>query len=135
MNPTHKAGEVKKRILVVDDEPVLADTLAAIFRRAGYDASSVYSCEAALHLIESLQPVFVVSDVVMPGMNGITLATRIRTSYPSCGVLLFSGNADTQSLLELSRRGGHDFEILAKPVSPPLMLAKVAALVSFYEQD
>jgi CheY-like chemotaxis protein len=133
VNRTHKAGDLKKRILVVDDEPVLADTLATIFRRAGYDARSVYSCEAALPLIESLQPVFVVADVVMPGMNGITLATKIRTSYPSCGVLLFSGNADTQSLLELSRRVGHDFEILAKPVSPPVMLAKLASLVSLHE--
>ena len=120
---------MKTRILVVDDEPVLADTLATIFRRAGYEATAVYRCEAALGLVEKMQPLVVVTDVVMPGMNGITLATKIRTSYPSCGVLLFSGNADTQGLLELARREGHDFEILAKPVSPPYMLAKVAELV------
>lgn len=119
---------MKTKILVVDDEPVLADTLAIIFQRAGYEATAVYSCEAALALVEKMQPLLVVTDVVMPGMNGITLATKIRTSYPSCGVLLFSGNADTQGLLELARREGHDFEILAKPVSPPYMLAKVAEL-------
>lgn len=122
---------MKKRILVVDDEPVLADTLATIFRYAGYDATAVYSCDDALPVIEARQPLVVVSDVVMPGMNGIALATKIRTSYPSCGVLLFSGNADTQELLEMARRDGHDFEILAKPVSPPYMLARVADLIDF----
>lgn len=119
---------MKKRVLVVDDEPALANTLAIIFQRAGYEATAVYSCESALPLIDKLQPLVIVTDVVMPGMNGITLAMKIRTSYPSCGVVLFSGNADTQELLELARRDGHDFEILAKPVSPPYMLAKVAEL-------
>lgn len=123
---------MKKRILVVDDEPVLADTLATIFRYAGYEATAVYSCEAAIPIIEKSQPMIVISDVVMPGMNGIALATKIHTSYPSCGVLLFSGNADTQSLLELARRDGHEFEILAKPVSPPYMLQKVAALAELH---
>lgn len=121
---------MRSTILVVDDEPVLADTLAVIFRRAGYEARSVYSCEAALPLIEELQPLFIVTDVVMPGMNGITLATIIRDKYPSCGVLLFSGNADTVNLLELARQDGHSFEVLAKPVSPSVMLAKVASMVA-----
>ena len=119
-------------VLVVDDEPMLADTLAVIFRRAGYGSRAVYSCEAALQMIEDLQPLLVVSDVVMPGMNGITLARTIRSTFPNCGVLLFSGNADTQDLLESARQEGYDFEVLAKPVSPPIMLAKVAALAAQY---
>jgi DNA-binding NtrC family response regulator len=117
-------------ILIVDDEPVLADTLAIIFRRAGYHATAVYSCEDAIPFIHANQPLFVVSDVVMPGMNGVALAKLIRGSYPGCGVLLFSGNADTHDLLETARAEGHDFEVLAKPVSPPKMLEKVASLIS-----
>lgn len=119
-----------RKILIVDDEPVLADTLAVIFRRTGYDAIAVYSCEAALPLIEELRPSFVVSDVVMPGMNGITLAMILRTQFPEIGVLLFSGNADTVNLLELARQKGHYFEVLAKPVSPALMLAKVGSMLA-----
>ena len=117
-------------ILVVDDEPLLADTLATIFQRAGYRSTAVYSCEAALSVIEDLQPLLVVSDVVMPGMNGIALAKRIKTTFPQCGVLLFSGNADTQDLLESAREEGYAFEVLAKPVSPPYMLERVASLVA-----
>jgi CheY-like chemotaxis protein len=116
------------RILVVDDEPRIADTLATIFQRAGYSASAVYSGDAAVPWIDLHQPLLVVSDVVMPGMDGLQLAKLIRASYPGCAVLLFSGNADTQGLLERARNEGHEFEVLAKPVPPTLMLAKVASL-------
>jgi CheY-like chemotaxis protein len=116
-------------ILVVDDEPALADTLAAIFQLADYTASAVYSGEEALAFIAVHQPSLVVTDVIMPGLNGIALARTIRTSYPSCRVLLFSGNADTQDLLEAAQQEGHKFEVLAKPILPPQMLAKVASLL------
>ena len=118
-----------KRILVVDDEPALADTLAIIFQHAGYIASAVYSCEAALPFIAACQPSLVVSDVVMSGMNGIELARTMRVSYPNCQILLFSGNADTQDLLDAAQQDGHTFEVLAKPVPPLQMLAKVASLL------
>jgi CheY-like chemotaxis protein len=117
------------RILIVDDEPLLADTLAIIFRRAGYAANAVYCAEDALTSIAARQPSLVVSDVVMPGMNGIMLAQTIRLSYPDCLVLLFSGNADTQDLLDSALKEGHTFEVLAKPVPPLQMLAKVASLL------
>jgi DNA-binding NtrC family response regulator len=119
----------KIRILVVDDEPTLADTLAIIFQRAGYIATAVYGGQEALTSIEAYRPSLVVTDVIMPGFDGITLAKKIQTCCPDCKVLLFSGNADTQNLLESAQRDGHSFEVLAKPVPPPQMLAKVALLL------
>ena len=118
-----------RRILVVDDEPALADTLVYIFQHAGYAASSVYCGQEALASIAAHQPSLVVSDVMMPGMDGIALAKTVQMSYPNCRVLLFSGNADTQDLLEAAQQEGHSFEVLAKPVPPPTMLAKVASLL------
>jgi CheY-like chemotaxis protein len=79
--------------------------------------------------IAAHQPSLVITDVVMPGLDGIELAMLIRASCPNCRVLLFSGNADTQQLLDKAERQGNAFEILAKPVPPPQMLAKVAALL------
>jgi DNA-binding NtrC family response regulator len=117
------------RILVVDDEAALADTLALIFQRAGYTATALYSAEDALAFIAANRPSLVVSDVVMPAMNGLAMAKVIRMAYPDCQVLLFSGNADTQDLLDAARREGHTFEVLAKPVPPPQMLEKVASLL------
>jgi len=116
-------------ILIVDDEPVLADTLAIIFRRAGYRATAVNSCEDAMVHLQKSQSALVVSDVILPEMNGVALAKFIRDSYPACAILLFSGNADTHDLIESARAEGYEFEVLAKPVSPPRLLAKVASLL------
>lgn len=116
-------------ILVVDDERRIADTLAAIFHQAGYTASVAYSGEDALACIAASQPSLVVTDVVMPGISGIELAKTIRSSYPNCQVLLFSGNADTEHLLTSAKEQGDVFEVLAKPVRPLQILAKVASLL------
>jgi DNA-binding NtrC family response regulator len=118
------------RILVVDDEPRIADILVMIFQRDGYMASAVYNGKDALACIAHDPPSLVIADVVMPGLDGIELAKKIRASYPNCRVLLFSGNADTQQMLAAAEQQGHAFEILAKPVPPPMMLAKVAAMLA-----
>lgn len=117
-------------ILVVDDEPALANTLAIILQIEGYIATAVYSAEEALAQLPALNPSLVVTDVIMPGMDGIALAKQIRRQLPHCRILLFSGNADTQHLLDEAIRDGYSFEILAKPVPPPQLLAKVAALLA-----
>jgi CheY-like chemotaxis protein len=120
----------KRSILVVDDEPMLASTLALIFEQAGYSARAVFSAEEALASLVFDQPSLVVSDVVMPGMDGIALAVRLRASYPSCRVLLFSGNVDTQQLLEEEAlRSGQSFEVLSKPIAPREILSRVALLL------
>jgi CheY-like chemotaxis protein len=119
---------MKLTVLVVDDEPALAETLAMILTRAGYDASAVFSGEAALEFLKNNRAALVVSDVMMPGISGLDVAIQIRQLYPDCGVLLFSGNADTQSLLESAQHEGHAFEVLAKPISPQYLLERIAML-------
>jgi len=115
----------KPRVLVVDDEQVIADTLAKILDLSGYDASAVYSGTAAVESARALQPDLVISDVIMPDMNGIDAAICIRGFLPSCKILLFSGQAATADLLESAKARGHEFEILAKPVHPTDLLAKL----------
>jgi len=117
----------KPRVLVVDDEQVIADTLAKILDLNGYDASAVYTGTAAVESARSLKPDLVISDVIMPDMNGIEAAISIRGFLPSCKILLFSGQAATADLLENARAQGHEFEILAKPVHPSDLLAKLKA--------
>ena len=115
----------KPKVLVVDDEQVIADTLAKILDLNGYDASAVYSGTAAVESARALQPDLVISDVIMQDMNGIEAAINIRGFLPSCKILLFSGQAATADLLENARAQGHEFEILAKPVHPADLLAKL----------
>ena len=63
----------KRRVIVVDDERLIADTLATILNNAGYDARAVYSGEQLVELLESFQPEVLIADVVMPGMTGIQI--------------------------------------------------------------
>jgi CheY-like chemotaxis protein len=119
-----QAGK-KPKVLVVDDEKVIADTLAKIFELNGYEASTVYTGTAAVESARSFQPDLMICDVLMPEMNGIEAAILIRGIVPTCKILLFSGQAATANLLDEARAQGHEFEILAKPVHPADLLAKV----------
>jgi CheY-like chemotaxis protein len=66
-----------------------------------------------------------ISDVIMTGITGIEAAIATRQKMPHCKILLFSGQAATADLLEKARLHGHEFEILAKPVHPTDLLAKL----------
>jgi CheY-like chemotaxis protein len=118
-------GKKQPKVLVVDDERVIADTLAIILNQHGYDASAVYTGLAAVEKARTTSPDLIISDVIMPDMDGIEAAIRIREFLPSCKILLFSGQAATADLLERARAQGHEFEILAKPVHPQDLLAKL----------
>ncbi len=118
------------RIIVADDEQVIANTLAIILNQAGFSAQAVYSGESALEALSSFEPDMLISDVIMPGMTGIEVAMRTREILPTCKILLFSGQAATSDLLETARAKGHNFEILAKPVHPADLLAKLRSFDS-----
>ena len=115
----------KPKVLVVDDERVIADTLAIILNQHGFDATAVYTGTGAVERARSEHPDLIISDVIMPDMNGIEAAINIRSFLPTCKILLFSGQASTADLLERARAQGHQFEILAKPVHPQDLLAKL----------
>ena len=120
-----ETNRVKPKVLVVDDERVIADTLAIILNQHGFDASAVYTGTGAVEQARALHPDLIISDVIMPDMNGIEAAINIRRFLPQCKILLFSGQAATADLLESARAQGHEFEILAKPVHPQDLLAKL----------
>lgn len=117
-----------KRIFIVDDEKCISDSLAAILNNCGFMASAFYDAESALAKCETTKPELVISDVVMPGMTGIEMAIVIKQRYPSCKILLFSGQAATADMLVEARKKGYEFELLLKPVHPKDLLAKLSGL-------
>jgi CheY-like chemotaxis protein len=116
---------IKPKILVVDDERVIADTLAMILNQSGFEALAVYSGEKAVELASMFVPDMLITDVIMADLNGIDAAIRIRALLPKIKILLFSGQAATADLLEKARSQGYEFEILAKPVHPHDLLTKL----------
>lgn len=116
---------MKPKVLVVDDERIIADTLAMILNQSGFEARAVYSGEKAVELAASFVPQMLITDVIMPDLNGIDAAIQIRMLLPTIKILLFSGQAATADLLEKARVQGYEFEILAKPVHPQDLLDKL----------
>jgi CheY-like chemotaxis protein len=115
----------KTKVLVADDERVIANTLAIILQHAGFEALAVYRGEEAVELARTFQPDILISDVVMAMMTGIEAAIQICTVLPACRILLFSGQADTADLLEDARQRNYDFDLLAKPIHPLVLLNKL----------
>lgn|SRR5689334_14846995 len=116
-------------ILVVDDEKRIADTLALILRSKAYCVATAYDGRQAYESCRRGAPRLVITDVVMPEMNGVELAIKVRSEMPDCAVLLFSGQAATADMLRDAQERGFDFELLAKPVHPEELLAKVREII------
>jgi DNA-binding response OmpR family regulator len=115
----------KARVLVIDDDKPVADTLAMVLKFGGYDADVAYSGEHGLELARQSTYDYLLTDVMMEPMNGIQVALAMRAICPQCKVLLISGNQRTSQLLADAVRDGYEFEILAKPVHPTVILERL----------
>jgi DNA-binding NtrC family response regulator len=117
--------DAKPRIFVVDDEQIIAVTLAAILNQAGFHAVPFHLPHEALEAAQTGQPDLLLTDVVMPKLSGIDLAIQVRALLPLCKVLLFSGMPDTANMLSKSATQGHTFQVLAKPIHPSELIREV----------
>jgi CheY-like chemotaxis protein len=118
-----------KKILIVEDEKVVADTLGQILSATGYEIRVVYSAEDAVRFLAGWRPDVAILDVMLPRMNGIELALLLKENLPECHALLFSGQPSVEVLMQKARNEGHQFEILAKPVHPTVMLDAISTLL------
>jgi CheY-like chemotaxis protein len=110
------------RILVVDDEKLIADTIVQILNRNGFIAEAAYSGQEAIEKAERHCPELVLSDVLMPHVDGVEAAIAIRELCPDTRIVLFSGQAATVEILARARERGHTFELLPKPIHPTQLI-------------
>jgi len=125
-----KVGPSRAIAFVVDDEGVIASTIELILISKGFEARSFVDPHDALEAARLDSPHLLLTDVVMPRMNGIELAIQIRQLHPSCAVLLSSGQTETAGLLEDAIRAGYEFPIVAKPIHPDALMAKIEELLA-----
>ena len=125
-DPPSASSGYRPSVLIVDDESVIADTLTEILNRSGYAAAAAYDAESAMESALMKPPEMLITDVVLPGMNGIELAIQIKRIFPDCNTLLFSGQASTSDMLTSAKSAGHHFTLLSKPVHPKDLLAWVS---------
>src|SRR5260370_42151361 len=80
-----------QRVLVVDDDRLVADTLTLIFAKNGFDAKAAYSADQALHCAREFIPHLLLADVTLPGKDGLALVHHITRHLPACRIILLTG--------------------------------------------
>lgn len=116
------------RIYIVDDEWLIADTLAKILTQNGFAAQAFHNPGHALVRSMDCPPDLLITDVMMPGMTGIDLGIALRKAGLNCRILLFSGQSGAMDLLCDARRRGYEFELLDKPLHPLQFLLRLRSM-------
>jgi DNA-binding response OmpR family regulator len=113
-------------VLVVEDEPEIADAVVQRLRSEGYDAGSVADGAAAVEQCRRLKPDLVVLDLMLPGLDGLEVCRRIQAERRVPVVMLTARDDETDLVVGLSV-GADDY--LAKPFSPRELMARIRAVL------
>ncbi len=116
------------RVLLVDDEEEFATTLAERLSMRGLEVETALDGESALELMDADPPDVVLLDVLMPGMGGLEVLRRIRSTSPGTQVILLTGHGSTRDGMEGMRQGAFDY--LMKPLKIEELVKKLEEAVA-----
>jgi CheY-like chemotaxis protein len=120
-----------QRVLVVDDDRLVADTLALVFGKSGFDARAAYSADQGLAFAREFNPHLLLCDVTMPGRDGLTLLRDMTKEQPACRVIMLTGfYSNLKSVREQASQLARPVGILTKPCQPAELLREAAALLA-----
>jgi CheY-like chemotaxis protein len=117
-NGTLAFGEPKPKVLVADDEAYITETLQAILNGAGFEVATAGGGKEAVRKAREWRPDLVLSDVLMPDLDGIAASIQIVEFLPACRIVLFSGHGVVHDLLRTAHAHGYEFDLLLKPIHP-----------------
>ncbi|MDP8221717.1 MAG: sigma-54 dependent transcriptional regulator [Candidatus Lernaella stagnicola] len=127
---------MERRILIVDDEPDIRETLGGILEDEGYEVKTVGSGEEALRAIAAERPDLVMLDIWMPGIDGMETLARIKKRDPELQVIMISGHGSVETAVKAIKMGAYDF--IEKPLSLPqtiLAVNRVMKLIRLEEEN
>jgi DNA-binding NtrC family response regulator len=119
--------ENRGRVLIVDDEEVIAATLMEFLECEGFEVAIAANAESALALVERFEPDIALCDVQLPGADGLELLDRLLQRRPETLVLMITAYATVENAVAAFHRGAHDY--LMKPVLFEELLAKIGRLL------
>jgi CheY-like chemotaxis protein len=108
-------GTFKYRILIVDDEPALATILTSFLSFQGYLCDRATNGRAALRMVSQNHFDVVITDILMPEMDGITLTQKLSQQFPNLFIMVMTGYYDDNSMESAIAAGAHEF--IKKPFS------------------
>jgi two-component system response regulator (stage 0 sporulation protein F) len=114
----------KKRILVVDDEQISREGVAEVLTDASYEVQMAADGQEAVSRLASFQPDLVLTDLQMPGLNGIGVLGHVKQVAPTTPVIIFTAHVLIDAQREAQRLGAQDY--LNKPLDFDEMLRRVA---------
>lgn len=120
-----------RRVLIVDDDHLVADTLSIIFVRSGFEAEARYSAEDGLKYAREFRPHLLLCDISMPGRDGLSLMQDIVQEMPACHILVLTGfYANLKHIQECTDRMMRPIGLLTKPCPPADLLRKASQILS-----
>ena len=120
-----------QRVLIVDDERLVADTLTLVFEKSGFAAKAAYSAGEAIESALQFKPDLLLCDVTMPGKDGVALLNEINRELPSCRILVLTGfYSNLRRVREEAKRLDLPMSILTKPCHPDELLREANAILS-----
>lgn len=120
-----------QRILVVDDDRLVADTLTQIFAKSGFDAKTAYSADQALEFARTFNPDLLLCDISMPRKDGLALVCDITRELPSCRIIVLTGfYSNLKKVREQSNKLARPVSILTKPCQPSELLREAATVLA-----
>jgi two-component system, OmpR family, response regulator MtrA len=123
---------MKSRVLVVDDDPALAEMLTIVLRGEGFDTAVVGDGTRALPAVRELRPDVVLLDLMLPGMNGIDVCRAIRTES-GVPIVMLTAKSDTVDIVLGLESGADDYVV--KPFKPKELIARIRARVRRTETE
>ncbi len=121
--------EDRQHILVVDDETDILELISYNLRREGFDVSTVETGEAALKFLENTSPSMIVLDLMLPGVDGLSVCRRLKSadSTASIPVLMLTAKSEDSDVVTGLELGADDY--LTKPFSPRVLVARIRAIL------
>jgi CheY-like chemotaxis protein len=120
-----------QRVLVVDDDHLVADTLTLIFGKSGFEATAAYSADQALERAREFTPDLLLCDVSMPGRDGLTLVSDMSEEQPDCRIIMLTGfYSNLKSVREHAHKLSRPVGILTKPCQPSELLREATAMLA-----
>lgn len=105
---------VSGNILIVEDEDTLRDSLQRILKREGYEVETAGSSEAALRILDSRRSDVILSDIILPGMDGLEFMRQCKEKYPGTTIIIMTAFASIESAVCAMKAGAYDY--LVKPI-------------------
>jgi DNA-binding response OmpR family regulator len=125
--------KITGKILIIDDEPALRQTLARILQQAGFEVTTAEHGEQGLAFLDTTSFDLIYMDIRMPGLAGLDVLELVRQRYPALPVVLFTAQPDLNSALEALRRGATDY--LLKPLKPELIIERTHAILASQQKE